>query len=62
MIEFTLLAAIALLFIVEGVMPFMFPNFWKRMMKEATELPEMQLRIVGLASISIGLLILLFFS
>ena len=62
MIESTLLAAIALLFIVEGVMPFMFPNFWKRMMKEATELPEMQLRIVGLASISIGLLILLFFS
>ena len=61
MIESTLLAAIALLFIVEGVMPFAFPNFWISMMKEATELPEMQYRIIGLASISIGLLILLFF-
>jgi len=62
MLETTLIAAIALLFIMEGVLPFVFPNFWKRMMREATELPETQLRVMGLVSISIGLLVLLFFS
>ena len=32
------------------------------MMQEATELPEVKLRMMGLASITIGMLILLFFS
>ncbi|MEA3404520.1 MAG: DUF2065 domain-containing protein [Pseudomonadota bacterium] len=62
MLETTLLAAIALFFIMEGILPFVFPEFWRKMMKEATELPEQQLRVMGLVSITIGLLILLFFS
>ena len=62
MFETTLIAAIALLFIMEGILPFVFPNFWKNMMRQATELPETQLRVMGLVSIAIGLLVLLFFS
>ncbi|MBN2864884.1 MAG: DUF2065 domain-containing protein [Thiotrichales bacterium] len=62
MLETTLIAAIALLFIMEGLLPFIFPNFWKKMMREATELPETQLRVMGLLSITVGMLILLFFS
>jgi len=62
MLETTLLAAIALLFIMEGILPFVFPKFWKKMMREATELPETQLRMMGLVSVIIGMLILLFFS
>ncbi len=62
MLETTLLAAIALLFIMEGILPFVFPEFWRKMMQEATQLPEGQLRVMGLVSITIGLLLLLFFS
>lgn len=62
MLETTLIAAIALLFIMEGILPFVFPEFWRKMMSEATQLSEMQLRVMGLVSIIIGMLILLFFS
>lgn len=62
MLETTLIAAIALLFIMEGLLPFVFPNFWKKMMREATELPDTQLRMMGLVSITVGMLVLLFLS
>lgn len=52
------LTAIALVFVLEGLLPFMFPNFWKKMMQEATKLDENQLRLVGLTSIIIGLFLL----
>lgn len=62
MLETVLLSAIALLFIFEGLLPFAFPRLWKKMMAEATKLSERELRTMGLVSISIGLLLLLFFS
>jgi len=62
MVENTLLAAIALVFILEGLLPFIFPAGWKKMMLEAIKLSDRDLRIMGLFSISIGMLILLFFS
>ncbi|BBP46065.1 hypothetical protein THMIRHAS_14380 [Thiosulfatimonas sediminis] len=58
----TLLAAIALVFIIEGLLPFVFPEVWKKMMAEASALPEGSLRTMGLVSITIGLLLLLIFS
>lgn len=57
-----LIAAIALLFIFEGLLPFVAPNFWQKVMREATEMPENSLRIMGFVSITIGLILLLFFS
>ncbi|WP_237264243.1 DUF2065 domain-containing protein [Thiomicrorhabdus immobilis] len=62
MLENTLFAAIALVFILEGLLPFVFPSLWKRMMFEAMKMTERDLRIMGLVSISIGLVLLLFFS
>lgn len=58
----TFLAAIALVFILEGLLPFALPNLWRKMMREATEMPENSLRIMGFVSIVIGLILLLFFS
>lgn len=58
MFETVLISAIALVFIFEGLLPFLFPNFWRRVMTQATQMPENQLRLTGLISISIGLLIL----
>jgi uncharacterized protein YjeT (DUF2065 family) len=62
MLETTLLAAVALVFILEGLLPFVFPKFWRKMMSEAVKLSERELRLMGLFSIIVGLLILFFFS
>lgn len=58
MFEVALISAIALVFILEGILPFVFPQFWRRMMLQAVTLSENQLRLVGLVSILIGLLLL----
>jgi uncharacterized protein YjeT (DUF2065 family) len=55
--EAILWAAVGLAFIFEGILPFAFPEYWRRMMQEATRLPEMQLRLMGLSSIVIGLIV-----
>jgi uncharacterized protein YjeT (DUF2065 family) len=60
MLETALISAIALVFILEGLLPFMFPKFWQNMMSQAILLTEKQLRIMGLVSISIGLAVLMF--
>lgn len=62
MLETTLIAAIALVFILEGLLPFVFPSFWQKMMSEAVKLSERELRTMGLVSILIGLALLFLFS
>ncbi|WP_044409058.1 DUF2065 domain-containing protein [Thiomicrospira microaerophila] len=56
--ETVLITAIALVFIFEGLLPFLFPKFWQRIMSQASQLPENHLRLTGLASLMIGLIIL----
>jgi len=58
MIENLFFGAIALVFIFEGLLPFVFPSFWKKMMSQAIEQNEKSLRTMGFISISIGLIIL----
>ncbi len=62
MLETTLITAVALVFIIEGILPFMFPNAWRRIMKAAVEGSEKELRVMGLVSITIGMVILMFLS
>ena len=62
MFEAAIISAIALVLIIEGLLPFVFPKGWKQMMSEAIKLSDRDLRLMGFASIVIGLLILLFFS
>ena len=62
MFEAAIISAIALVLIIEGLLPFIFPKGWKQMMSEAVKLSDRDLRLMGFASIVIGLLILLFFS
>lgn len=58
MLDQVLISAIALVFIFEGLLPFVFPAFWRRMMSEAIKLDEKQLRLMGLFSIAVGMLVL----
>ncbi|MDX1795778.1 MAG: DUF2065 domain-containing protein [Hydrogenovibrio sp.] len=58
MLDTVLISAIALVFILEGLMPFVFPHFWRKMMIEAIQLDEKKLRLMGFVSITIGMIIL----
>jgi len=55
----SLWVAFALLLVVEGLLPFVAPRFWRETFRRLTELTDGQLRFVGLASIVVGALFLL---
>lgn len=49
-----LLAAIALVMVIEGVMPFLAPRQWRRMMQSAAGMDDRALRMVGFVSMLAG--------
>jgi uncharacterized protein YjeT (DUF2065 family) len=51
----TLWAALALVLVVEGVMPFLAPRAWRDTFRKLTEMSDGQIRFIGLASIALGL-------
>lgn len=53
-----LLNAIALLLIVEGLMPFLSPSRLKHAYAQLLELPDKTLRTIGLVSVIAGILLL----
>ncbi len=53
-----LLAALALLLVIEGVVPFVNPQALRRMLATMNELDDRSLRIAGLVSMIIGLVML----
>lgn len=52
------LAACALVLVLEGLMPLLAPRAWRDAFRRITELSDGQLRFVGLASIAIGVVLL----
>ena len=52
------LAAVALILVIEGVMPFLSPDTMRRTMQQITRLPDRTLRIIGLVSMISGSLLL----
>jgi uncharacterized protein len=55
-----LLSAIALLMVIEGLLPFANPGGWRRAMATLVQMPEEKLRTAGLVSIIAGLVLLWF--
>lgn len=53
-----LLVALALLFVIEGVMPFLAPTMMRRMLLEVSRLDNRSLRLSGLISMLIGVALL----
>lgn len=51
----TLWAALALVLVVEGLMPFVAPRAWRETFRKLTEMSDGQIRFIGLASIALGL-------
>ena len=54
----TLITALALLLIIEGLLPFLAPGFWRETFRRLTEMSDGQVRFVGLTSMLAGLLLL----
>ena len=54
-----LLMALALMLILEGVLPFLAPNLWRDTFRRITQMSDGQIRFVGLSSMLVGLLLLL---
>jgi uncharacterized protein YjeT (DUF2065 family) len=50
--------AIALVFIIEGVLPFISPNRWRAMLAMAEQMDDRVIRNIGLGSMLFGLVIL----
>ena len=51
----SLLAAFALVLVVEGLMPLFAPRLWRESFRRLVELTDGQLRFVGVVSIALGL-------
>ena len=56
-----LLGAVALMLVLEGLLPFLSPGSWLSMFERATRLSDGQIRFFGLSSMLIGVVLLLIY-
>ena len=54
----TLLMALALMLVIEGLLPFLAPRLWRETFQRLMQLSDGQIRFFGLTSMIIGLLLL----
>jgi uncharacterized protein YjeT (DUF2065 family) len=53
-----LLGALALMLVIEGLLPFLSPGSWRSMFERATRMSDGQIRFLGLSSMVAGLVLL----
>lgn len=53
-----LLRALALVMVIEGLMPFLMPQRWREVMQRMALQDDRSLRMIGLVSIAVGLIVL----
>ncbi|KIG09111.1 MULTISPECIES: DUF2065 domain-containing protein [Caballeronia] len=54
----TILLALALMLIIEGMFPFVFPTAWRDTFRRIAERPPHHIRIGGLIAMALGLILL----
>lgn len=54
-----LLAAFALMLILEGLLPFLAPQAWRNAFRRVTEMQDGQIRFIGLSSMILGMVLLM---
>jgi uncharacterized protein YjeT (DUF2065 family) len=54
----TLLMALALMLVIEGLLPFLAPKLWRETFRRLLQLTDGQIRFFGLTSMIAGLLLL----
>lgn len=58
----TLILALALMLVLEGLVPFVAPAMWRETFARLIRMADGQIRFVGLGSMVLGLVILIVFS
>jgi uncharacterized protein YjeT (DUF2065 family) len=53
-----ILPALALMLVIEGILPFIAPRAWREAFRRMIELTDGQIRFAGLASMLVGLVLL----
>lgn len=53
--------AIALVFVLEGLLPFLSPGAWRQVFERVLQLSDGQIRFLGLSSMLVGLALLFLF-
>jgi len=56
-----LLGAVALMLVLEGLLPFLSLSRWRSMFERATKLSDGQIRFFGLSSMVVGVVLLLIY-
>jgi len=56
-----LLGAVALMLVIEGLLPFFSPRVWRTLFERVTRLSDGQIRFMGLSSMLVGVLLLYVF-
>jgi uncharacterized protein YjeT (DUF2065 family) len=54
------LSALALMLVIEGLLPFLSPATWRKVFERALGMSDGQIRFIGLSSMLAGLVLLLF--
>ena len=54
--------AVALVFIIEGMLPFISPNRWRNMLAIVAQMEDRVIRNIGLGSMLLGVLLLYLFN
>ena len=57
----SLLIALALMLVLEGLLPFLAPGVWRETFRRLVALSDGQIRFIGLTSMLIGLFLLMVF-
>jgi uncharacterized protein len=55
-----LLLAVALVLVLEGLLPFLSPASWRKVFEQVLRMSDGQIRFLGLSSMVVGLLLLFF--
>ena len=53
-----LLIAFSLMLVLEGVVPFLYPQRWRQLVSRLAEIDDRQLRIAGMVSMLVGVALL----
>lgn len=53
-----LFGALALMLVIEGLLPFFSPGMWRRVFERAVRMSDGQIRFLGLSSIVLGITLL----
>jgi uncharacterized protein len=54
-----LAAAIGLMLVLEGILPLTLPSVWREIFRQMLELRDGQIRFIGLASVALGVAIVM---